>query len=651
MLIGGSLDIFFTYKDKLKSISDSQQQQSSSTASNIAFFIGGVQMDLILAAQYEYDDSESGIAAREVAYLSLIKRVPYITRLQYWGSDNQETLMMSQFGREAFSSTSPLPAEKVAIAAKVRGTFNGPVYLDENSIPHITMGIALPGDGKGVLTAEVSLRPMQVIISRLSLGSLGWVYVVDSDGFVVSHPLQRYISQRTNASHLAQVENSIRAGSDRSGRVSEATVSVEKSLDGQTVFATSAPIESWGLYVLAEHPRSEALFSLQGPIIRSALLSAGGLVLAVLTSLILARKMVSPILKLRDAAERVGSGSTEEVDLKTGDELESLGRAFNRLSAQIRESHATLEKRVEERTKELARTNANLESEIVHLETAEEEAKVMNQRLAEANLNLERRVAERTSDLRDSNERLIEAQDQLVRKEKLAAIGQLSAGVAHDIRNSLGAIKNAIYYLNRKLLDSDSANKNPRIPEFLKIIDDEVELSNKIISDLLDFARISTTTLLPANIGTMVHDCLGSLKAREGIYVLENNPEELLQVHADVQQLQRVFLNLLINAQDAMPDGGVITVSTTKTNGFAEIAISDNGEGINPENIAKIFDPLFTTKSKGTRLGLAVCQQIVSKHGGVIEVESLPGNGATFKVKLPLSVSENLAQEVLNATA
>ena len=132
---------------------------------------------------------------------------------------------------------------------------------------------------------------------------------------------------------------------------------------------------------------------------------------------------------------------------------------------------------------------------------------------------------------------------------------------------------------------------------------------------------------------------------------MENKPEELLQVHADVQQLQRVFLNLLINAQDAMPDGGVITVSTTKTNGFAEIAISDSGEGINPENIAKIFDPLFTTKSQGTGLGLAVCQQIVSKHGGAIEVESPPGEGATFKVKLPLSVSENLAQEVLNATA
>ena len=138
----------------------------------------------------------------------------------------------------------------------------------------------------------------------------------------------------------------------------------------------------------------------------------------------------------------------------------------------------------------------------------------------------------------------------------------------------------------------------------------------------------------------------------EGIYinVLDNHHEESLQVQADGQQLDRVFQNLVLNAQDAMPNGGVITVGTTAANGFAEVVVSDTGEGVKPELITKIFDPLFTTKTKGTGLGLAVCQQIVSKHGGTLEVLSELGVGSSFKVKLPLSVFE-VAQEVENATA
>ena len=682
--------------------------------------------------------------------------------------------MMAQFGLETFSSDSPLPVEQILIEAKARGTFNGPVYFDDDSIQHMTMGIAETGTVKGVLIAEVDLSVVRVIISQLSLSKSGWAYVVDSDGFIVSHPVDEFVTQHTNVSYLPQVANAINAGNDLSGPASRAPVFVEQNLDGQSVLATSSPISTLGWHVLVEQPRSQAFASLQAPIIRSVLLLLGGLFLAVLTSLILARKMVSPILKLRGAADRVGLGYTEEVDFKTGDELESLGQAFNRMSAQIRESHATLEEIVEQRTKELAQANANPESEIVERENAEriafmlkraienspnavlitdteatieyvnhtftkvtgytleevvgkkpsflqsgrtslekydrlwetirsggrwegelynkrkdgtsywsletispirgghgqithylsveqditdrrnaeEEARSANQRLAEVNLTLEQRVADRTSDLQHSNDRLIEAHDQLVRTEKLAAIGQLAAGVAHDLRNPLGAIKNAIYYLNGKLLNIEPAIENPRIPEFLKIIDEEVEHANKIISDLMDFARITTPTFSPAGLVTIVQDCLGKIELKEGVYinVLDNHHGNLLQVQADGQQLHRVFQNLILNAQEAMPDGGVITVSTTQTDGFAEVTISDTGEGIKPELILKIFDPLFTTKTKGTGLGLAVCQQIVSKHGGRIEVESKLGEGATFKVRLPVSVLDGVAQEVQNAT-
>ncbi|NQW22235.1 MAG: PAS domain S-box protein [SAR202 cluster bacterium] len=780
LLISGGSDIYFTYKDKLNSISDIERGKASIAASNIDFFIGDVQRQLKRAAQVEYEVGDSGIAAREEDYLALINRVPAITELGYWDTVGHEQLMMAQFGRDAFSSNSPLPVEQIMIEAKARGSFNGPVYFDDDFVQHMTMGIAESGTRKGVLIAEVNLSVVQVIIAQLSLADSGWAYVVDANGLIVSHPVEGYVTQKTSVAHLRQVQTAIEAGTEITDRASKLSVSIEKSLDGQSVLATSFPIKNLGWHVLVEQPRSEALASLTSPIIRSVMLLVAGLVVAVITSMILARRMVSPILKLRDAADKLSLGSDsgpdgEHVSLKTGDELESLGQAFNRMSAQIRESYATLETRVEQRTSELARTNANLENEMIerekaerlafvlqraiehspsailitdtnaHIEyinpkftevtgytsedvvgktpgvlksgrtsqekygrlwetirsgsqwegelynkrkdgkfywssesilpiknehgaithylaveqdvterkKAEEDARIANQRLAEMNRTLEKRVTERTSELQQANDRLIDAHDQLVRTEKLAAIGQLSAGVAHDLRNPLGAIKNAIYYLNGKLNDSESAKENPRIPEFLNIINYEVDHSNKIITDLMDFARIAPPSFAPADLGTLVQDCLGTLGVKEGVYinVLDGHHEDLLQVQVDGEQLNRVFQNLILNAQEAMQDGGVITVSTVENDGFADVSVSDTGEGIKPEIINKIFDPLFTTKTQGTGLGLAVCQQIVSKHGGTIEVESKPGKGSTFRVRLPLSAVEGLSKEAQNASA
>ena len=653
LLFSGGLDIFFTYKDKLSSLSDLERSEAFLAASSIDYFIGDVQRQLQQAAQVKYEDSESGIAAREDDYLSLVNRVVPITELGYWNSTGQEAVVIAQVGRDTVTSNSPLSVEEIFIGAETYGTFNGPVYLDDDSMQHMTIAIAEPGLGNGVLIAGVNLNIVQVIISQLSQHYSHSAYVVDSNGLIVAHPTEEHVTQQTNVFHLPQVQSAIKDAVDfKTSAAKDKVVSIEKSLDGETVLATSFPIGNWGWNVLVEHPRSDVLASLQAPIVRSVLLLIGGLVFAVLTSLILARKMVSPILKLRDAADEMGHGPTDYVaDLATGDELDNLGRSFIRMSDQIKESYATLENRVEQRTGELVRSNANLEK-------AEEESRLANRRLADMNLMLEQRVTERTSELQQANDRLIEAHDQLVRTQKLAAIGELSAGLAHDLRNPLGAIKNAIYYLKGKLLDGELVKENPRIPEFLKIIDEEVGNSNKIITDLMDFARISTPTLLPADLGKLVQDCLSKLEVNEGIYIniLEDYPEDPMQVQADGRQLHRVFQNLIQNAQDAMPDGGVITVSTKVNNGFAEVAVSDTGQGIKPENIGKIFDPLFTTKTKGTGLGLAVCQQIVARHGGMIGVKSRSGVGAVFKVRLPLCVQEDpvqedMAQEVLNATS
>lgn len=254
----------------------------------------------------------------------------------------------------------------------------------------------------------------------------------------------------------------------------------------------------------------------------------------------------------------------------------------------------------------------------------------------EANQTLEGRVFHRTQELEEANKQLLEAQDQLLRTEKLAAIGQLAGSVAHDLRNPLGVIKNAIYYLRRRLSGSEVAQSNPRIGQFLQIIDQEVEHSNQVIADLMTFARVNAPSLSPTDLLEVLESAQSGMEINENVRVARRFDADLPDVLADSEQLRRVFMNLTMNAQDAMPEGGELTVSARRVDGFAEVAFSDTGVGISDEDVKKVFDPLSTTKSNGTGLGLAICQQIVSRHGGTIGVASQPSAGATFTVRLPL---------------
>jgi signal transduction histidine kinase len=255
----------------------------------------------------------------------------------------------------------------------------------------------------------------------------------------------------------------------------------------------------------------------------------------------------------------------------------------------------------------------------------------------DANRTLEDRVKQRTRELEDANRRALETQDRLVRAEKLSAIGKLAGGVAHDLRNSLGPIKNAAYYLKKKLGSSELARTNPAIGQFLQILDDEVKHSNQIISDLLAFSRVAPPSLTPTSLADVIEKTLSRLEETHGVHIVKDLEPDLPEVPADGGQLQRVFMNLARNALDAMPDGGRLTVSARHADGFVEATFVDTGAGIGAEDMHKVFEPLFTTKSSGTGLGLSVCQQIMSNHGGTINVASKPGVGSTFSVRLPLS--------------
>jgi PAS domain S-box-containing protein len=239
---------------------------------------------------------------------------------------------------------------------------------------------------------------------------------------------------------------------------------------------------------------------------------------------------------------------------------------------------------------------------------------------------------------KQAEEALKKAQEQLVRSEKLAAIGQLASGVGHELRNPLAAIKNAVFYVQRKIARSDLSASEPKVLEFLDIVDREVSSANKVISDLLAFSRVAKPTVSPVSIGSIIGDALEHVPVPENIKLTRDIGPSLPMVMVDADQIRQVFVNIILNAVEAMPEGGRLEIRAGSKAQFVEVEFADTGGGVPESIIDKIFDPLLTTKAKGIGLGLAMCKSILERHGGDIRVKSEKGKGAVFTASLPAQI-------------
>jgi PAS domain S-box-containing protein len=244
------------------------------------------------------------------------------------------------------------------------------------------------------------------------------------------------------------------------------------------------------------------------------------------------------------------------------------------------------------------------------------------QKVKEYSERLEEMVEERTRELR-------QAQEKLLIQEKLAVLGQLAGGVGHELRNPLGVINTSIYYL--KMVQPDASEK---VRQHLTMIEHEVQNADKIISDLLDFARVISSERQPVSVSELVKHTLERFPLPGNVKGTLDIPVDLPLVFSDPRQLEQVLGNLTVNACQAMPEGGELTISAIKMKEQVAITVKDTGTGITTENLLKIFEPLFTTKVKGIGLGLAVSKKLVEANGGRIEVNSQAGLGSSFTVYL-----------------
>ena len=239
-------------------------------------------------------------------------------------------------------------------------------------------------------------------------------------------------------------------------------------------------------------------------------------------------------------------------------------------------------------------------------------------------------LEERQHEKEHAEAELARMRDRLVRATRLAAIGQVSASIAHDLRNPLGTVRNAAYYLGRRLPQGQ-----PEVAEYLGIINQEVAAADRIITNLLAVARAKEPVKQHVDLGQAIREVLAETGQAEAVRLRMSLAPEPFVVRADPDQLRQVFRNLVTNAVDAMDGGGEIVVEAAREADGDSIVLRDTGPGVAQEIRETVFEPLVTTRAKGIGLGLTICRQIIERHGGGIELIDEDKPGAAFRIRLP----------------
>ena len=360
-----------------------------------------------------------------------------------------------------------------------------------------------------------------------------------------------------------------------------------KAADGSLRFGASAAVKftPWVLWV--DIPKNSILAPARRFLGVMALAGLLILIAGTIGAWLISRQITAPLQDLALAAKDISAGDySRRVTVRREDELGVLADAFNEMTHEIEESRREVEGRVSARTRELENALGELR----------------------------------------------EAQETLVRKEKLAMLGLLAGGVGHELRNPLGVMTNAVYYLSAVLKDSPT-----EVTEYLDIVATQIKLSEKIVGDLLDFARIRPPEFENVSVRQIVDEQLKRAGSMNGIKIDHDFPANLPRVRVDRVQIGQVVLNLITNAVQAMNGHGAnITFrGRPAANGFVRLDVVDTGTGMTPAEMQKLFEPLFTTKARGIGLGLAVSRGLVMANGGLISADSTPGAGTTMSVSLP----------------
>ena len=367
LLLSSVVNLYFSYRQTKAALIRLQRQQAQAAAGRIEQFVKEIERQVRAAMEVPFSDAAMARAQREIDFLRVLRDVPAITEIVQLDATGAVQLLVSRLAPNEVGGQRDLSADPRFAKTRIGRTYYGAVRFRNESEPYLSIAVPWGEGAPEVAAADVDLRAIRSVISQIHVGVTGYVYVVDQNGLLLAHPDMSLVLQKRDLSRMPQI------GAARSALAGRDVVSETAGLQGGRALTSHAVIESLGWLVFAEQPLSEALAPLRGAIVLSAIFFVAGLGLSILASVLLARRMVEPIRVLQEGAARIGAGElSHRIEVKTGDELEALGDEFNRTAARLEESYASLEQKVEARTRELAESNAEL-SEALGQQTATSE--------------------------------------------------------------------------------------------------------------------------------------------------------------------------------------------------------------------------------------------------------------------------------------
>jgi signal transduction histidine kinase len=486
---------------------------------------------------------------------------------------------------ETFGRSIPLSA------ALATGASFGPVYLGVRAkTPRIALAVAFPvRQGRWVLAVEVSLAGVMDTLRGIAPDGGGAAYVVDGEGRLVGHSQGGVSDERPSLAKVPLVALGLK----------EKQPVTDRYLDpaGREVAGAFAPIATMGWGLVVEQPVERAFLAARRIRIYTLLWVGLALLVAVFGGILFARGVSGPVRRLVSGVREVSQGRFDlNLPVDSSDEIGVLSDSFNKMASDLRRSFETIQ--------------------------------AQHREILRWNQELQQRVEERTRELG-------EAQEQILQSQKLAAVAELAAGVAHEVNNPLTVIKGFAELMLSQSTPGEGFHR------FLDATLTETRRVERIIGDLLRFSTTRDGTLVKVDLNAAVLSAVALLETQlqnQNILVRRQLGAGPFFLQGEPTELQQLFLHLITNAKNAMPNGGELLLQTSEIEGGAlKVVFADTGRGIAKENLPKLFEPFFTTKDdwSGKGLGLSVAYRIVKEHQGKITVQSEVGKGSTFTLLFP----------------
>jgi signal transduction histidine kinase len=354
LVANGAIEIYYSYSENRAAAVAVQSEKVQGAAAIIEQFVKEIESQVGWTTHTTVLPGATGLDQRRFDFLRLLRQAPAVTEVSFLDAQGREQLKVSRLAMDVVGSNADFGRDPRFAEARASRRFISPIYFRKESEPYLTLSISGSGRSPGVTVAEVNLKFIWDVVTRLKVGKAGAAYVVDRTGLLIAHPDIGLVLRKTDLSALPHVRAALAPrAADAVGAVPASPLSRDRT--GREVLTAHAPIVTLGWIVFVELPVSEAFEPVYDSMLRSGIVLVAGLLLAGLAGFWLARRMVVPIRALETGAARIGSGELDHrIAIKTGDEVEALADRFNEMGAQLKESYATLEQKVETRTRELS---------------------------------------------------------------------------------------------------------------------------------------------------------------------------------------------------------------------------------------------------------------------------------------------------------